>query len=196
LLAVSAIACTGSEPAPVSQAAEDSAWSLFRPNESTEVSPGVRCHRYDRYAVVEWESPDPEPVAIVRRSDQAESGIEDCTRDSLPGDFVVRNEWAEYFYGLWEDVLFLDSGTGQIRSLILYDVPSRAQLLTLDAAGEMDGLVDSTTVKIWMLSGTGSRDLCPDIPAVLDVGIDSLFAFNLRTLEFANLGDWRCHALQ
>ena len=109
---------------------------------------------------------------------------------------MVHNEWAEYYYGLWEDLLLLDSGTGPIRSLILYDVPSRSRLLTLDAAGEMAGLVDSVTVIIWMLKGSGSRELCPDIPAVLDVGIDSLFAFNLSTLEFTSLGDWRCHALQ
>lgn len=59
----------------------------------------------------------------------------DGTADSLPGDFVVWDDWAEYFCGMWRDLLFIDSGTGDIRSLILYGVPSRRRVLGLDGAG-------------------------------------------------------------
>jgi hypothetical protein len=184
---------------PAGQTGGDSVYRMFfRATESREVAPRVRCHHYDRYVVVEWESPDPEPVAIVReRAPGAPVAVADCTTDSLAGDFVLRNEWAEYYSGLWEDLLLLDSGTGQLRDLILYDVPSRKKLLTLEGAGEMAGVIDSTTVRIWLLSGAElPRSLCPEIPDMFDVGVDSLFAFDLRTLQLTSLGEWRCHQLQ
>jgi hypothetical protein len=156
------------------------------------------CFLYERHIVVAWESPEPWPVAIVRKRDP-ETGPEgcNCTPDSLPGDFVLRNEWAEYFYGMWGDLLFIDSGTGTIRSLIVYDVSSGSKVLELDGAGEMESWIDEQTVRIWMLAGSGlPRSLCPDIPLVLDVGIDSLYALDLSSFSLTALGPWRCHALQ
>lgn len=156
------------------------------------------CYVYEEYVVVAWGSPDPQPVAIVRKRGPG-SDIEtaECSPDSLPGDFVLRNEWAEYFYGMWRDLLFIDSGTGNLRSLILYDMPTRRKILELEGAGEMEGWIDETTVRLWMLSkANGPRSLCPDIPEVLDVGVDSLYALNLETFRLTALGPWRCHALQ
>lgn len=157
-----------------------------------------RCYLYPGYIVIAWGSPDPEPVAIVRRRDPADSvGSVDCRPDSLPGDFVVRNEWAEYFCGMWGDLLFIDSGTGNVRSLILYDVPSRRQVFMIEGAGETAGWVDSTTVRIWVLCGGDfPRALCPDIPEQFGVGVDSLVALDLETLSMKALGPWRCNALQ
>ena len=97
---------------------------------------------------------------------------------------MIRNEWAEYFAGMWDDLLFIDSGTSDVRELIIYDVPSRRRVFSLDGAGEMEGWVDSVTVRIWILSGSGlPRSYCPDIGEDFEVGVDSLFAMNLRTFE-------------
>jgi hypothetical protein len=41
-------------------------------------------------------------VAIVRARDpDRDPAAADCTSDSLPGDFVVWNDWAQYFCGMW-----------------------------------------------------------------------------------------------
>jgi ketosteroid isomerase-like protein len=181
-----------------SRPSSDSAMARFRPIETREIRPGVQCHHYPRYVVVAWDSPDTEPVAIVRtRGSGAPVAIADCSTDSLAGDFVVRNEWAEYYAGMWNDLLFIDSGTGEVRAYILYDVPSRRHVLTLEGVGEMVGSADSVTTSIWLLRGSGMpRSLCPDITEVFDVGVDSLYAFNLRSLQLTPLGKWRCHQLQ
>jgi hypothetical protein len=157
------------------------------------------CYLYPEYIVIAWGAPNlNEPVAIVRpRDQQHQLNRLACSPDSLPGDFVVRNEWAEYFAGMWGDLLLIDSGTSDIRSLILFDVPSRAKVLSLDGAGETEGWIDEVTVRIWILSGTDMpRSLCPDIPAMFAVGVDSLFALNLQTLKLRNIGPWRCRPLQ
>jgi hypothetical protein len=156
------------------------------------------CYVYPHYIVIAWGSPDPQPVAIVRKREPGGGpGAGDCSADSLPGDFVLRNDWAEYFCGMWRDLLFIDSGTGDIRSLILYDVPTRCKVLELEGAGEMAGWIDEVTVRIWLLSGTDlPRSVCPDIPEMLGVGVDSLYALNLETFRLTPLGPWRCHALQ
>ena len=156
------------------------------------------CYVYEKYVVVAWGSPDPQPVALVRKRNVA-SDLEtvDCSPDSVPGDFVLRDEWAEYFMGMWRDLLFIDSGTGNIRSLILYDVPTRQKVLELDGAGEMAGWIDEVTVRIWLLSGADlPRSRCPEIPETLAVGVDSLYALDLETFRLSPLGPWRCHALQ
>jgi hypothetical protein len=157
------------------------------------------CYLYPGYIVIAWEYPDQEgPVAIVRKRDSS-NALEspNCSPDSLPGDFIVYNDWAEYFAGMWGDLLLIDSGTSDIRSLFFYDVPSKKKVLSVDGVGETEGWIDSVTVRIWVLSGTGMpRSLCPDIPEIFGVGVDSLFALNLKTLSLKALGPWRCNQLQ
>ena len=159
---------------------------------------GGCCYVYDDYVVVAWDSVAPERLAIVRARD-TESAPEDadCTPDSLIGDFVVRNEWAEYFCGMWGDLLLIDSGTSNIRSLILYDVPTRSKVLEMGGVGGTDGWVDETTVRIWLLAGAEfPRSLCPDIPDMFGVGVDSLYSLDLKTFRLTPLGPWRCNQLQ
>ncbi len=39
------------------------------------------------------------------RDPDSPRGVAECSTDSLAGDFVVRNEWAEYYSGMWSDLL-------------------------------------------------------------------------------------------
>lgn len=157
------------------------------------------CYLYPDYNVIAWRSPDPgEPVAIVRKRDPATTlESANCSSNSLPGDFVLRSDGTEYFSGMWGDLLLTDCGTSNIRELILYDVPSRRQVLSIGGFEGTDGWTDSTTVRIWALSGEDMpRPLCPEIPEMFSVGVDSLFAFNIETLSLKALGSWRCRQLQ
>lgn len=157
---------------------------------------GGTCYVYPGYVVLAWGSPDPEPVAIVRKYDPAD-GPPDCTPDSLAGDFVIWNDWVEYFCGMWRNLVFIDSGTSEIRSLIIYDAESRSLAFQIDGCGETDGWIDDVTVRMWKLASTnGPRSLCPDIPDWLGVGVDSLYAVNLESFSLKPLGEWRCNPLQ
>lgn len=201
LLAATALplAAPAAASAQVARPQVDSAYMLLQPQKTVEIVPGpvgIDCLEYPGYVVVAWKSPNPAPVAIIRkRNPDVLVAASDCVTDSLPGDYVVRTKWAEYFYGLWKDLLFLDSGTSQLSDLLVYDVPSRQKVLTL-AGAEMDGLIDSVTIRTWLFTGLGPRSLCPEIPEGFGVGLDSLFAFDLRTLDLTPLGQGRCHQTQ
>ena len=157
------------------------------------------CYLYPDYIVIAWRSPEQKgPVAIVRKRDKA-GGADgpDCSPDSLPGDYVFYNDWAEYFSGMWGDLLLIDSGTSNIRSLYFYDVRSRSRVLSLEGFGGTDGWIDEVTIRVWLLSAADMpRSLCPDIPEIFSVGVDSLFALDLKELSLEPLGSWRCNQLQ
>jgi hypothetical protein len=191
----SAVASTLAQELPIIDATPDSL-RRFMPEFPQA---GGSCYLYPDYIVIAWRFPDSAgPVAIVRKRDQS-NALEppNCSPDSLPGDFIVRNEWAEYFAGMWRDLLFIDSGTSDIRSLIIYDVPSRSKVLSVDGINGTEGWIDSVTVRVWVLSGYDlPRSLCPDIKEGFGVGVDSLFALNLETLSLKALGPWRCNQLQ
>lgn len=157
------------------------------------------CYLYPDYIIVAWANPAyREPVAIVRKRDSSDTReTPDCYPDSLPGDFVVRNEWAEYFAGMWGDYLLIDSGTSNVRTLMLYDVSSKSKVLTLEGMNGVEEWIDSVTVSIWLLSGYDlPRSLCPGIEEPFVVGVDSLFVLNLQTLSLKASGPWRCRQMQ
>ena len=72
-----------------------------------------------------------------------------CTMDSLPGDYVFRNEWAEYFAGLIGDNLVLDSGTGpDLRGLIVIELSSRRRIFA-GSYVELEARGSAGTVGVW-----------------------------------------------
>jgi hypothetical protein len=75
--------------------------------------------------------------------------------------------------------------------------PERTKVLELEGTGETEGWIDDATVRIWLLAGSDlPRSLCPDIPDMFGVGVDSLYALNLVTFSVTPLGPWRCQPLQ
>jgi hypothetical protein len=118
-----------------------------------------------------------------------------CGRDTLPGDLVIGKEAGESFMGLHGDQLFLDSGTGTAHNLVVYDVPTRRQVSSIPGY-EIADRPDSNGISLWMVRGTQPRVRCPYIPPQFGVGLDSLFAFDFRTLRLRPLGASRCAVRQ
>ena len=100
--------------------------------------------------------------------------------------------------GAYPGLIFVDNSTIKpATSRRIAEEMAEKKVLCLDGAEETDGWIDETTVRIWKLSGTDMpRSMCPDIPEVFGVGVDSLFALDLKTLELTPLGPWRCNPLQ
>lgn len=87
--------------------------------------PGARCYMNARYIVVELQEAEAVSSDLFVRPREAGR----CDADSLPGDYVLRDEWAAYFSALQGDVMLLDSGTGpDLRTLILCDLAARQKL--------------------------------------------------------------------
>jgi hypothetical protein len=149
------------------------------------------CHRSQLYTVVE--------VALANQVG-ADHFIGDarrsCSPDSLATDFVVRNEWAEYFAGLRGHFLVLDSGTGSdVRGLVVFNLRTRRRTFAGPYVGLEPG-VRGDTLGIWQpYELPQPRPGCPVVGG-LGHGADSLVWLDLRagTTRFA--GRVRCATRQ
>lgn len=150
---------------------------------------GAKCYMSDRYIVVE--RPRKERLGsdfFVRPRESSR-----CEADSLPGDHVLRDEWAGYFSALHGDVLFIDSGTGpDIRYLILVDLATRRRLTELSYVDLVPG-PDSVSVGVW--DGYELEEPAPGCttpPGGLIPGVDSLFFVDVRSGQKRYGGRTRC----
>ena len=151
--------------------------------------PGARCYISSRYIVVERERRERLGSDFFVRPRESSR----CEADSLPGDYVLRDEWAAYFSGLHGDVLFIDSGTGpDIRYLILVDVAARRRLTELSYVELVAG-PDSLSVGVW--DGSELEETAPGCTAPrggLVPGVDSLFFLDVRSGQTRFSGRTRC----
>jgi hypothetical protein len=177
------------------------AWldSLLIPGASFDVATidtiarGVICYTYPKYVAVGREVEEVGSDIIVRRrASSPATAANACGADSVTGDFVIRNHDAEYFTGIAGHWLILDSGTGNVRTVIIYDVDSRKQLASFP--GAIGGWRDSTTLLVWLGSGEGSRALCPSVAKELYVYVDDLMVLGLPSGQMRATGRRRCAA--
>jgi hypothetical protein len=145
----------------------------------------VRCYVHERYIVVERELDGALGADLFVRS----RATNRCDADSLPGDLVLRNEWAEYSAGIKADHLFIDSGTGpDLRQVIVVDLRTRERVLQRSYV-DLESGKDSATVGIW--DGFYVEEPLPGCPTPsggLQPGVDSLYVFDLTagSIRFAN----------
>jgi len=139
---------------------------------------GSVCYRTDRHIVVEHRLLEQTGADFFARARAAGS----CTADSLPGDYVLRDEWAAWFAALAGDVLILDSGTGpDIRYLILIDLATRQRLAELPYV-DLEPGPNPMLLGLW--NGYEVEEPPPGCPAPvggLVPGVDSLFFLDIRT---------------
>ena len=151
---------------------------------------GVSCYMSDRYIVVERQRRERTGSDFLLRLRDGGS----CEADSLPGDYVLRDEWAAYFLALQGDVLFIDSGTGpDIRHLILVDLATRSRLTELSYVELVPG-PDSVSLGVW--DGFELEDPAPGCTAPprggLSPGVDSLFFVDVQSGQKRFSGRTRC----
>lgn len=160
---------------------------------TTAAGSGLTCHVHARYVVVSRDNTkdDVGSDVIVRGHTPGTAG--NCTGDSLSGDFVLRNQEADYFLGLRGDRLFIDVGTGAISDLVVYDLRARRKLEVISGY-EIEGWRDNTTLELWVMAGETTRKQCPKVPEGMGVGIDSLHTLDLTTMKLTPTGRWRCAA--
>jgi len=181
-LLLAAAVCEAQEPGPSSR------FPFDRVEVDTTAADAV-CYWTDRHIVVEHRPSEQVDADFFVRSRAAGS----CAADSLPGDYVLRGEWAAYFAALSGNVLLLDSGTGpDIRYLILIDVGARQRLAELPYV-DLEPGPDSTLIGLW--NGYELENPlpgCPAPPGGLLPGVDSLFFLDIRTGRKRFAGRTRC----
>ena len=153
---------------------------------------GATCYQHARYTVVARERQGEVGSDIVVHAGPGGP----CTGDSVAGDYVFHNEWAEYFAGLIGDDMVLDSGTGpDLRGLIVIDLTTRRRVfdgsyVELEAGGPAGSL------GIWQgyeLTHPGPGCEAPD---GLGPGVDSLVWLDLRSGRVRYAGRTRCAVRQ
>jgi hypothetical protein len=170
--------------------------SLFEPRLAMVKAGETTCYSLAHWLVLAREKADVGSDVIVRKREATAAPIgASCEFDSLPGDYVVRNAEAEYFDGIREHWLFLESGTGPQSSWVIHDLAARRKIGVLDADAIV-GWRDSATLTVWLRADTVPHAKCPDVPEGLVAGSDSLVDYDLRTGKHKSLFKWRCVAWQ
>jgi hypothetical protein len=167
---------------------------LFDPVQATESTiPDVRCFIHERTIVVERNLTEAVGADLFVRA----RALGRCDADSLRGDLVLRNDWAQYFMGIRGHVLFIDSGTGpDIRELRLVDIRDRRRILDIDYV-DLEPGPDSSGIGIWRGYELGqTAPGCPPPAGGLLPGIDSLFIANIRTGDIRFAERTRCAVRQ
>ncbi len=175
--------------------------SVFAPETRAQSSPfdstalirtaAAACYRSPLYTVVERERP-----GAVGSDHFIGAASRSCQPDSLPGDLVLRNEWAEYFAGLRGHFLVLDSGTGpDARGVIVLDLRTRRRTYS-GLYADFEPSVRGDTLALWQpYDLPAPHPGCPHVSGLGD-GIDSLIWLDLRTGRTRFAGRVRCATRQ
>ena len=197
-LTLLALAALGVVAAAATRGTRPQGPQTFEAPLDTTSAGGVKCYRFSQYFAMEHEFTDELGADVIVRPLQpggASAAATTCAFDSVAGDYVVRNDWAEYFSGIRRHFLFLYSGTGPQSDVVVHDVAQRRRLIDIPTT-DIVGWRDSVTLEVWVRRDTLPHSRCPDIPSSLTAGVDSLMALDLRTLRYTAVGPWRCEAWQ
>jgi hypothetical protein len=130
------------------------------------------CFLYERYVVVSESHPESvgTDIVVLEVAPKGRDAEGICARTGKSSPLLnLPNQEAEYFAGIWQHWLFVDSGTGNRRQLYVYDLRSRRKQATLeyDSRGfklEKGALVDrDSQLSDLDLSRLQERPQCPAI---------------------------------
>jgi hypothetical protein len=114
-------------------------------------------------------------------------------------DFEIKNEWAEYFAGLKNDLLVLDSTTGPGPSgLIIWDLKKRKRVYQGSWSDPEESKSDSLIY--WMETGEATDDNCPELKKWrshgLGAAIETKVILNLSNFKVSKTQETRCSPRQ
>lgn len=114
--------------------------------------------------------------------------------------FSHRNVIAEYFFGIYHGLLFLDSGTGpEPRGLMIYDIEKKKKVYEGGYSSPIS--IDSNGKLIfWVEKGEATAKNCPQIESWkkegLDAAIEGKIILDLRTFKTETTPGSRCSPRQ
>ncbi len=114
-------------------------------------------------------------------------------------DFEIKNEWAEYFAGLKDDLLILDSTTGPGPSgLIIWDLKKRKKVYEGSWSDPEESKNDSLVY--WMETGEATDNNCPELKNWeshgLGAAIETKVILNLSNFKITKTQETRCSPRQ
>jgi hypothetical protein len=160
----------------------------------------VICNESPKYLIVSRKLVDSPGSDILVKYKTAEEQNIPCDYKIEKTDFEIKNESAEYFFGLTDDFLVLDSGTAPYpRGLIVYDLINRKKIYT-------DKYSQPATVKNGVITYWSPTDKkvddknCPEYAKYtsegLGVEIEAHINLGLGNLNKKDTGEYRCSPTQ
>jgi len=117
------------------------------------------CHDEGRYRVIARSTDSVGTDFLVKQLGRGRS-IPPCKYLVRDGDLEIRNETAEYFLGLQDSLLILDSGTApEPRGLVIWDLQKRQKVFTGSYAKPVG--IDESGITFWQQSGEATDANCP-----------------------------------
>ncbi len=158
------------------------------------------CHDFPQYFVVEGEIPDSVGINLLIKYKTSPEQKFPCTYSKDTNDFEIKNQFAEYYWGITDHFLILDSGTGpDPRGLIVYDLSTRKQVF--EDQYSHPATIGNGTVDYWTPTKTkATKSNCSESTEYNSAGlgaiIESHVSLELTTLTKKDLGQTRCSPTQ
>lgn len=155
------------------------------------------CYVYKRYVVISeylTQSVGSDIWIKLRPKGNRTGSWCDKTQGSL--FMAIKNEGAEYFFGLIEDYVILDSGTGPgTRGFYVYDLKKKSKVYE----GNYSDFVTAdpgTSLTYWMETGVANQGNCKEYNRWrIEVGgaaIERKVRLNLKTFRLDHMKETRC----
>ncbi|MBI4823480.1 MAG: hypothetical protein HY805_04530 [Nitrospirae bacterium] len=154
----------------------------------------IQCYDYDKYFVITAEPPaSPGSNILVKRKADYDGSIA-CSYIVEDKDFEVKNEWAEYFFGIYEDLLFVDSGTCPCpRLLIIYDISKKKEVYETSYSETIE--IDGSKLSFWFETEEANRENCPNYDEIshgISAAIETLVILDLKDFTLHKTDKTRC----
>jgi hypothetical protein len=159
----------------------------------------IQCHDSPRYLVV---ARDLRGAAgtdfLIKYKSHADEGLP-CEYRVEEGDFEIKNEWAEYFMGLKNDLLFLDSTTGPGPSgLTIWDMKKRKKVFEDSWSSPYE--IQDHWMTYWKETEEATNENCPERREWeahgLGAAIETRVILNFSDFKVTRTTETRCNPRQ
>ena len=160
------------------------------------------CFRYQKFLVATKDLSDRVGSDIfVKKNDDKYNKFTPCEKIISECDFKIKNEWAEYFMGIYKHYLFIDSGTGPTpRGLIIYNLNTKNKVFDSEYSDPV--FIDAKGIlSFWITSEIPATEKnCPEYSKNRSWGLGSAIEkkvlLNLSDLSLSATGETRCSSRQ
>jgi hypothetical protein len=163
-------------------------------------SEGPKCYEYPKFYVIEAELTDSVGSDILVKFKKDDKEQMKCEYVVNKLDYEVKNEWAEYFFGISGNFMFLESSTGpDPRGLMIYDLVQRKKMYETSFSGPIV-LEKDDKLLFWQETGEASKENCPDYEKIASGGltavIETKVILDLNNFTISATKETRCAARQ
>jgi len=159
----------------------------------------VTCYESAKYLVVAKEVRGETGTDFLIKYKSSPSEKLECSYVHGKEYFEIKNEWAEYFFGLKHDLLILDSTTGPGPSgLIIWDLVKRKKVYE-GSWSDAEETKDDTLV-YWLETGEATDSNCPELAKWksqgLEGAVETKVILNLTNFQITKTRQTRCSSRQ